>query len=359
MSTGIPLVIEAEVSAMLLSAVRSIQDIYCLWEAERGRRLTRIEVSAQATVRPRQASSSAAFFSCGVDSFYTLLRNVRRYPPGDSRFIQELVLVHGFDIPLADRGLFEQVAHHAQNAAHHFGRHLMTVETNVRDATRIVDWGHYGHGAALASVGLALGRLVQTVFIPSTSAFVELRPWGSHPALDPFWSTEQVEFVHDGGEARRHEKIRVIASSTAALQALRVCWETRAGAYNCGRCEKCLRTMIELQMCGALERAAEFPRAIQATAVERLTIPPNCWKYWHRILDDLERPGNDALVVAIQAALRQSTTAPTRVSAGGIAGRLSQIGLTKARILAIDRRLFGGGLVPFLRRIQRRAASNR
>jgi hypothetical protein len=117
--------------------------------------------------------------------------------------------------------------------------------------------------------------------------------------------------------------------------------------------------MIELQMCGALERAAEFPRAIQATAVERLTIPPNCWKYWHRILDDLERPGNDALVVAIQAALRQSTTAPTRVSAGGIAGRLSQIGLTKARILAIDRRLFGGGLVPFLRRIQRRAASNR
>ncbi len=312
MKAGVPLSVEADVSALLLSAVRPIQDIYCAWAAEAGHRLTRIEVTSGTAARPRQGESSGAFFSCGVDSFYTLLRNVQRYPPGDSRFIQQLLLVHGFDIPLADNGLFEQVERHARKAAHHFARHLITVETNVRAATKVVDWGHYGHGAALASVGLALGGMLHTVFIPSTSAFVELRPWGSHPALDPLWSSEQVEFVYDGGERRRDEKVRLIASSAAALQSLRVCWENRGGAYNCGTCEKCLRTMIELHLCGALERAGQLPHTITPADVERLTIPANCRKYWLRILDHRQELGSTDLVAAIEVALERCASAPRR-----------------------------------------------
>ncbi|MGH7130212.1 MAG: hypothetical protein ACREIV_16705, partial [Planctomycetaceae bacterium] len=223
------------------------------------------------------------------------------------------------------------------------------------------DWGQYGHGAALASVGLALAGVVHTVFIPSTSAFVELRPWGSHPALDPLWSTEQVEFVYDGGEARRDEKIRFIASSAAALQSLRVCWENRAGAYNCGRCEKCLRTMIELQLCGALDRTGQFPRVIPAADVRQLTISENCRKYWRRMLDHRHELGNQDLVDAIQVALRRSAaagSASAKVRAA-VARRLSHIGLTKGRIQEMDRRLFGGSLEQLLKRVQGRAASIR
>ncbi len=305
MKEGVPLAIEAEVSAMLLAAVRPIQDLYGAWSANAGDRLRPLDVTAAATVRPRQAASSAAFFSCGVDSFYTLLRNAARYPRDDSRFIEHLVLVHGFDIAIDDRVLFEQVVHHGRRAADHFGRRLVTVATNVRAATGSLDWGRYGHGAALAAVALALGRMAHTVFIPSTAAFVELKPWGSHPALDPLWSTEQVELVYDGGEATRDRKIGLIASSAAALASLRVCWENREGAYNCGQCEKCLRTMIELQLCRALDRAEQFPRSIDASDLARLTIPENCRKYWRRILGCRAELAQD-VVDAIESALSRS-----------------------------------------------------
>lgn len=353
MKAGVPLVIEADVSAMLLAAVRPVQDIYCLWAAEKGPRLTRVDVTAGTTVRPRHGSASAAFFSCGVDSFYTLLRNVQRYPAGDSRFIRELVLVHGFDIALADGALFEQVEVHAQKAADHFGKRLTSVATNIRAVTEVVDWALYGHGAALAAVGLVLGGLAHTIFIPATSAFVDLKPWGSHPALDPLWSTEQVEFVNDGGEARRAEKVRSIASSDAALQSLRVCWENPQGAYNCGRCEKCLRTMIELRHCGAIQRAVQFPNRIEPADVERLTIPEDCLKHWRRMLDRREELASRELVVAIEQALRRSAGANVRKkrALAAIARRLPLIGLTPSRINALDRRWLGGNLGRLQRRI--------
>jgi hypothetical protein len=305
MKAGVPLCIEGDVSAMLLSAVQPIQDIYCKCAAEAGHRLTRIKVTAGTAVRPRQGKSSSAFLSCGVDSFYTLLRNVQRYPPGDSRFIHQLLLVHGFDIPLADRALFEEVERHTRNAAHHFGKQLITVETNIRAATKVVDWGSYGHGAALVSVGLALGGLVHTVFIPSSVVpFVDLRPWGSHPALDPLWSTEQVEFVHDGAEARRIDKVRLVATSPEALRCLRVCWSNANGAYNCGRCEKCLRTMADLEVAGALSRAAMFPGTIDLRALEDLVIPESARSLW---LATVEAARNSVehrpLIAAIQKAL--------------------------------------------------------
>ena len=74
----------------------------------------------------------------------------------------------------------------------------------------------------------------------------------SHPALDPLWSTEAVEVVHDGAETRRVDKVAALAASPLALRYLRVCWENRGGAYNCGRCGKCMRTMVDLDLAGAL-----------------------------------------------------------------------------------------------------------
>jgi hypothetical protein len=115
--------------------------------------------------------------------------------------------------------------------------------------------------------------------------------------------------------------------------------------------------MIDLQLCGALDRALQFQGVITPADVERLTLPPNCRKYWHRILDERDRLGNEPLVSAIRVALGRSEAAGlTSAPIHAIARGLSQIGLTKPRILAIDRRLFGGALVPLLSRLRRRAA---
>jgi hypothetical protein len=102
---------------------------------------------------------------------------------------------------------------------------------------------------------------LETVLIAATDHYTQLSPWGSHPLLDPLWSTEATTIIHDGSEATRAEKImNWICRSDLALQNLRVCLSPN-DQYNCGRCEKCLRTMIPLYVAGCLGRSA-FPREL-------------------------------------------------------------------------------------------------
>lgn len=228
------IVIEAEVSAKLLASSLRIMGIFHAWSEQAGDGLAVVDVEVPAAARQRRGSSTGAFFSCGVDSFYTLLRNHRRYPAGDSRLITHLILTHGFDIRLEQADLFDRAYRHASEAAQVFDKRIVPVKTNAQRLLHGLDWGHYAHAGVLAGVGLFLRGLFHTVFIASSYQFFELLPWASHPAVDPLWSTEGLEFVHDGNEAARGEKVRLIDTSPVALKSLRVCCENREGAYNGG-----------------------------------------------------------------------------------------------------------------------------
>ncbi|MGH7524210.1 MAG: hypothetical protein ACREK8_07885 [Gemmatimonadales bacterium] len=46
--------------------------------------------------------------------------------------------------------------------------------------------------------------------------------------------------------------------SPLAMANLRVCWMGKSDT-NCGRCEKCLRTLTAFELFGALDRCATFP----------------------------------------------------------------------------------------------------
>jgi len=57
-----------------------------------------------------------------------------------------------------------------------------------------------------------------------------------------------------------------------ALDNLRVCWENRFGRYNCGVCEKCIRTMLNLEAAGMIEKCKSFKRRLSYSDVENLPI---------------------------------------------------------------------------------------
>ncbi|QBE48646.1 hypothetical protein [Leucobacter triazinivorans] len=206
------------------------------------------------------------FFSGGVDSFYSTLTNFDK--------ITHLIFVKsGFDIFPANKELSEKTYAAMQLAAEAYGKPLITVETNVREvSSRFVRWGQRYHGAALATVGQLLAHHLEEVIIPSSYQQAEIEPWGSHPSLDHLWSSSYLRVRHDSVRPNRSEKVEAISSDPVAMQHLRVCWRNPNSEYNCGKCEKCVRTMISLYAFGALERCATFEDQIDREILRELDV---------------------------------------------------------------------------------------
>jgi hypothetical protein len=99
-------------------------------------------------------------------------------------------------------------------------------------------------------------------------------PRGSHPQLDPLWSTERVEVVHDYAELDRAGKLAaIVRDRPGLLEHLHVCF-TPDSAENCGRCAKCLLTMACLQAAGAGGLPSAFPGELDLDALRKLSFPP-------------------------------------------------------------------------------------
>jgi hypothetical protein len=62
-------------------------------------------------------------------------------------------------------------------------------------------------------------------------------------------------------------KTKAIAEFPVVVRNLRVCFETPENGYNCGRCEKCYRTMVGLRVAGALAQCDAFDRPLDLNAM--------------------------------------------------------------------------------------------
>ena len=260
------------VSGQLMQSLPLLQAIYQEWNSELS--IISVDSSGLDLLAEKEGSARrvSLFFSLGVDSFYSLLKNNRDHP-GDEKTIDDLLFVRGLDIAIDDPkvdDLFGMSVLNAKRVADQFRKTLLVASTNLRHFTnRFVSWGKICRRKAAARrvSRLALGDRFTEVHIASTYDWDHLMPWGSHPKLDPLWSNGKVFLSHDGCEATRLDKTRLVAEHPIALETLRVCYENPDSLYNCGRCRKCLRTMVELQRCGALERCRTFPQSPRITDV--------------------------------------------------------------------------------------------
>jgi hypothetical protein len=214
---------------------------------------------------------TGAFFSGGVDSFYMVMRRLR-----DPRGIlcpQELICIAGFDVPLARRPERLRRRERLAGVAESLGVRLVEVATNIKE-TRLAtaDWNDLWHGCGVLATGLALERRYRRLMIAATFDYGHLKGLGSHPLTDPLLSTRVTRVLHEGAAATRFGKVEYIAGLEGPLQALHVCWKQESDE-NCGRCEKCLRTMIMLELAGALGRATTFPeRKLDLDRVSRILL---------------------------------------------------------------------------------------
>jgi 7-cyano-7-deazaguanine synthase in queuosine biosynthesis len=269
-----PLTLEAPISARLAGSIAILQDVFDTWakqsELLRGlppvfRRVS-VDVATRA-VSPRDAepvpdAASACFFSGGLDSLATAItRRAERVT---------LVYVHGLDVPLDDVDRRARLAGVVRHCAATLGLPLVEVETDVREFTdRDVDWLD-GHGAALAGIAHLLGTRFRRVYVPATETYATLVPLGSHPLVDPLWSSERVELVHDGATANRLDKLRLVDTVPVARETLHVCVENDTDEFNCGRCWKCVMTMTGLRVLGLGDRFPTLPNLPEREFLHRL-----------------------------------------------------------------------------------------
>jgi len=161
-------------------------------------------------------------------------------------------------VALGKHELRKAVSERLAWSAAQLGQPLLQMETNLREfSDHYLGWS-LAYGGALAACALLLSRHINALEVSAGASWEFLHPDGTHPQLTPLFSTEDLAFQAQGLALNRIEKTEIIAGHPVVQRALRVCWENRGDEYNCGVCEKCLRTMAALEIFGVLQHYSTF-----------------------------------------------------------------------------------------------------
>lgn len=306
-----PLQIDGAMSPRLLAGLSSAQEVVSAWDPT----YTRIPVrAARRASAPPLATGRGCCFSRGVDSMYSAA-----VPRLEDEAVTHLVFCDSLPPGLSE-ATRRQETEAAREAAERAAKELVVVSTNAREVIDgVLDYDD-AFGAILAMLGLSLPRLIGRLTIPSDFDYGSLLPGGSHPLLDPLWSSEAVEIEHDSCAIGRRGKVRwLVEERPDLLPLLHVCWaEDSTG--NCGRCTKCLFTMVLLHAADGLENAGSFPPRIDLELIRRArfsNLPARLYvNDVHAALPS--GPEDRELREAMEDVLRRCAAAPDEPSRYGI-----------------------------------------
>ncbi len=235
------IIIEGKVSPKLLEGLERLQAIWNRWRPERYHLIT-IKPEEESELELGHDRPAIFAFSGGVDASFSLFRHLRRHSGRNTRKPGGALLIHGMDIPLEQEDFFIRAAERAER---------MLVDTNVplfrmRTNTRLIgqNWED-SFGLQLCACFLVLQRFFSVAVKGSEEPYDSLIfPWGSTPLTDQLCSSFAMKIEHDGCGFDRTEKVQWLCRNTEITHDIRVCWEGSILYENCGKCEKCVRTML-------------------------------------------------------------------------------------------------------------------
>lgn len=261
MRSGESLEVDPPISPQLCFSLPRIRDIFHVWFPKFSRISIRTtpQVPRHHQIEPR----AATFFSGGVDSFYSLLKHKRGLGTLPAP-LTHIIFMRGIETSLQESQEVEATEHWVREVAAQSGVQCIAGVSNLRTCLQgpatYIHWERHYHGSALAALALALSSGLGYICVPSAFSYNHLIPHGSTPLLDEMYSTERLRVIHDGAEVTRPAKVARILEwdRDLVLAYLRVCINNSGGAFNCGRCYKCVRTAIPLRVLGAWEQARTF-----------------------------------------------------------------------------------------------------
>ncbi len=295
---------------------------------------------------------TAMFLSGGIDSLFTLVANRSDFPSDHPCRVRDAIVVRGFSFFPSDTERASDVWRRTRRAVERIARAdelvPILVDTNLRELEPdFTLFASRYFGSMLSAVAHALSRRLSAAVVAADLDIARLFPWGAHPLLYEFSSSSAVEITDVGEHRSRLEKTRFLAARPDLLENVMVCAEgpLAGDAPNCGRCEKCVRTMLALMIAGASESAREAfaIRDITVSAIRHIesgSTPFTIPYFWPEIIAALDESGRSDLAEAGRGLLERLRRMERWHHNEGWTGRARRI----------DRRLFGGALLRARRR---------
>lgn len=238
-----------------------------------------IKISAEYESTPLEnAGKVVASLSRGVDSFYTIVKHLNS---SDKYKITNLFLTDYFNTFTSEteyRQRYEKLKASARIISDELGIELTAVYTNLYDFNHPywVDMFAFKYFSCI----YALGKLFKTFLY---SSGYEIKDFdlsatnkdSSHYDLFSvdMANTDRISFYSSGGEVTRIQKMQYIAKNKVVQKRLYVC---NFKEYNCGSCDKCMRTQFELFATNNLQK---FSGTFDIKIFDQYK-----YKYWAKML---------------------------------------------------------------------------
>jgi len=220
-------------------------------------------------VRPKQLVTNEIkgdkhlmLFSGGLDATASLLRHMQEP--------LVLVTVKGADITLDDYVQWEQCLRHISTTPISANYERSIIVSNLRefyaddvDAVLLFSWwGRVQHGHALLGLLAPLSAIVGAKLCYIASSYNIPMSWGSTLEIDQKLTWDAVRCIHDAASLSRQQKAELVVLTAAKTNQgiqLRVCYSEVQRDGNCGHCEKCYRTILNIILSGADPRDFGLP----------------------------------------------------------------------------------------------------
>lgn len=249
--------------------------------------------------------------SCGVDSLDTVLRyceedmdpehrltclclfNTGAFysMPDMKKCIAGTMTVREWDEKAEEQ--FESECVRGKKAADELGLGFVPVNSNISSLYQ----GAFlqSHAYRNCSAVLALEKLFGHYYYASAGESEKLWTGLENDASDNVWlySTETVRFYMGSRERTRIEKLEFLSGYDVAKKYLHVCSNE---SYNCGKCGKCFRTMLILELIGKLD---QFAPAFESTELYEK-------KKWKKFVWILDKRPEDQFAVDMYAYMKKN-----------------------------------------------------
>ena len=201
--------------------------------------------------------------SCGVDSLHAVLKHINSpYPSQDLTHLVVLDVGNFQNGPYGKRDVAvkKKTYDRAEKVAAELNLPLLKIESNFQHVIPLSNIYFHTYRSVMAVY--ALQKLWRIYYYGSGYSFSDFTFKRSF-SLDPAYydlllldclSISNLRLISEGGEGDRNDKIVFIADNPIAQKYLHACIKND---HNCGRCEKCLRTLLAIDAAGKLDNFRE------------------------------------------------------------------------------------------------------